>query len=231
MAGFNFTYGTSGTAYVISSVPSTSQILLIGNASGEATGDTYAVDNMEDYDLPDGFGKFISPMTFAPGSNCESLEYTMEGRIRTLRDTQDSGAPYLAAVRQRTFDAATAGTRWELMLYPRPDTTYTLTAQCSILPDMLTSVALYPYGGPIFASAIKAACLMVVESDVNLVVNGQMSMLFQERLKAALDADLMGGPDVFGYNGNPTPYTGYYNPWLWQYTAPTPYNGNPWSGP
>jgi len=225
MAGFNFTYGTSGTSYVISSVTSTSIVVLTGNASAETTGDTYAVDNMEDYNMPDDFGAVVGSLTMPSTGRNSVITLTSEYELRKMRTVEAEGVPRLAAIRQMAFTGAT-GQRWELMLYPRPTETLALTMKYSILPNMLTA-ALYPYGGAAHADTIKAACLASVESDVNHVVNGQWAMKFQERLVASIAVDGRNVADSLGYNGNVTSYQ-VDSGTLWHdYTTPLEFNGQP----
>lgn len=78
------------------------------------------------YDLPDDFGAMEGVFTYATGITSVQFSMVGEGRIRALRAGSDSSSsPHMFAIRPKVTVAGSS-TRWEVILWPTPQTTYTL---------------------------------------------------------------------------------------------------------
>lgn len=178
-----------------------------------AAGATFTLEHDGNYTLPDNFGSMISQyMTFNDDIVGPRVNLTGEGQIRTLRQGDNVfGQPKLAAVRPKTSTGST-GQRWELLLYPIPDDTYTLYYRYRLLPDSL-STGLYPYGGAAHTQTIIQSCMAMAELKMDGKRGPQWEQ-FVTMLTASIEQDLEVGRVMnFGYNGDnsPRPYKSHDN--------------------
>lgn len=159
--------------------------------------DTTAAD--EDQDLPDDFGHIEGTFTYEPEVSTHQIRVVGEGRLRQMREAldQDGDIEY-AAIRWKSNDGTT-GQRQEVMWYPTPDDTYTLTYRYYALPFKLTTSLQYPLGGEPHSQTILAACLAAAEERFN---GGRGSKWegFLERVQASIAVDRRNNPVVLGYN-------------------------------
>ena len=192
------TFATSGAAYVIASFTNTSVVVVTGDASGEASGDTITIDN-DDLLLPDDFGGIEGDITFATAEGRPPILIVGEGRIRERRqyDTQ-ADRPQIAAITPYTFTAAT-GQRWMLSLYPTPDQAYTLGYRYQRLFDMVAADGDFFWGGLPYGEAIIQACLAVSEQR-RTGKRVYHNTLFMQAISAAVSHDRTTGPQHFGRN-------------------------------
>ena len=206
MASFDttITFGTSDTEYTIASYTSATVVKVLGNASGEATGDTIEISGQQDYDLPDDFGAIVGNMTFAASDSClyPSIKLTSEYNIRVMRQDDVSSLSYPAYVAIRAVaNAGTSGQRYEAMFSPAPTAEYTLDYKYTVLPNTIGSTATYPLGGALHAETILASCMSVAEERLNDTA-GLKRQLFNERLQVSMTLDAKAGADYLGYNGD-----------------------------
>lgn len=157
----------------------------------------------EDYDLPDDFGGIINgTLTFYGASDTYThLVLVGEGAIRRMRQgvTVDSSYPSYAAVRPKAA-TGTTGQRFEIMLYPTPDDTYTIEYRYMALPGKLTEAKPYPLGGAMYSEVILEGCLAIAEQRLDDAA-GQHTNSFMALLAAAIERDRAANtPDFFGYN-------------------------------
>ena len=199
----NLKFGTSGTSYAIKTFVSTTQVKVTGDASGEAAGQAYTVTANGNYDLPDAFGSLDGPITFQPGDLYTDLLIVGEGEIRRRRVVDTTATiPVYAAIRPKSSDGST-GQRFELLIWPTPDASYTLDYAYYLNPDDLTDANPYPLGGNAYGECLLASCLAVAEQKSHDAV-AQHTMRFKELLAAAIARDKSSQrPNVYG-SLNPT---------------------------
>jgi hypothetical protein len=149
-----------------------------------------------DYTLPADFGSMFGDFTFALGTGYGPVKRTSEQTIRTSRQYRDrTGRPEHFALRWRTQTSG-MNQQQEVLFWPTPDGTYTLTYQYAILPGLLSKKNPYPLGGPRMSQLMIEACKAVGET----VKNGQRGdqwNIFREELMATIQMDK-------GTNSDPT---------------------------
>ena len=209
MASFatTITFDTSETAYTVYAYTSATEIIVTGDASGEASGDTVTIGAQRDFDLPDDFGSIRGSITFGSESfEHRSVRIISEYQIRNLRQTGsiETDEPIYAAVRPLAFTGV-SGLRYELLVYPTPSSSYTLSYKYNALPNALSTANPYPYGGAVHAETILASCLAIAENRSN-DESGVKAQAFQERLRASIEYDKRNAPDYYGYNGDSSIY-------------------------
>ena len=163
-----------------------------------------AADN--DYDLPDDFGFMITPFTFnqAQYFGNQGIQLVGEGvfRQRQQLEFDYTGPPFLACITPKTTNG-TNGQRFEVRFHPKPDTSYTLSYRYSILPDVLASAVVFPYGGAAYGQLFLQACLAEAEQRYNDSASTNHQARFQSMLAAAIERDRKTGhPSNLGYNGD-----------------------------
>jgi len=159
------------------------------------------VADTADYELPDDFGGIEGDLTFGQSEGYTPIPVRGESQIRIQRQyNTGTGRPRLAATRPKE-SAGTDGQRFELMLWPTPDTEYTLYYRYRVLPDALTSASIaYPYGGSAHAATIRASCLAAAELAQE--TEGPRLNDFMRKLSASISRDCRMGPQKLGYNAD-----------------------------
>jgi len=196
------TFTTSGTAYTIDGYTSATEVTVTGDASGEASGDTFTISAQYIYDLPDDFGGINGGFTYNSQNLYDYIKVVDEKQIRDLRQgTSIVGHPRYAAIRTRTLDA-TSGQRFEVLFYPNPNSSYTLTYAYIPLVDNIASGTPYPLGGMAHSETILASCLAVAEERLDDTL-GEKRKYFMERLRASIEADERANTaETLGYNAD-----------------------------
>lgn len=164
------------------------------------------VSGTYNYTLPDSFGGIESVLTFAStDSQLGPIKIVGEEVIRKLREGQSSstGIPCYAAIRPLNVSAgATAGQRFEMILWPTPNGSYTLTYRYFALVSALSASLLYALGGQRHSETLLAACLARAEEEAN-DTRGIYWARFVESLKGSIRADQRGFErEYYGYNGD-----------------------------
>lgn len=161
----------------------------------------YTLHHNGNYDLPDDFGGIEGDMIYPEGSNKPNIRIIGEGKIRSLRaGTNARRDPEFAAIRPMKQATTTTGQRFEIMFFPVPSVTRTLSYKMLVLPELLTDAITHPYGGAMHAEAILASCLAVAESQED-EQRGVKWQEFMERLAASIQIDKkMLSAEYFGYN-------------------------------
>lgn len=154
------------------------------------TGTISATSGDLDYTLPDDFSNILDgSVTFGVGITNRRLEKVDEPDLRAMQAMDNkSGVPRYYAIRP-VAHAPTTGQRWEMLLYPTPDASYTLTYRYVYLPDTITSTNIYPVGGARYSEVILASCLAAAESRQDDNVNGPHFQRFMRLLGSAIRAD------------------------------------------
>jgi hypothetical protein len=191
---------TDTGSFTVSTFSSSTVVVVSGDATSAAK--TFAIASAGSFRLPDDFGGFEGKFSFPAGDLYSGLVVTGEGRIRELTSVDNSsGRPEYAAVRPIASTGA-AGQRFELVVYPLPDTAYVLTYRKVILANQLTANNPYPLGGMAHAETILASCLAAAEEHID-ETRGVRYQAFIERLEASIHTDSrLKTPDYFGYNGD-----------------------------
>ncbi len=203
MVGSEFKFVTSAVTYTITGFSSSTVIEVQGDASGEASGDTFTIATTGAYRLPGDFGGIIGDITFAPDEGYFApLPIRSESQVRRmLQGSTDSGRPIYAAVRPATTDG-TKGQRHDLLSYPIPDADYPVSFQYNVIPDAMTSAAEFPYGGTMHNETIKAACIAAAELSTR-EQRGARWQDYQDRLQESIRRERYANtPDSLGYNAD-----------------------------
>lgn len=144
-----------------------------------------------DYTLPDGFSGVMidESVTYSVGSGLRRLEKIPEAQLRTLQSKNNqSGTPVFYCVRARTH-APTTGHRFEILLYPTPSASATLSFRYETLPDTITSSDIYPHGGAMHSGTIIEAILSEAESMLDDNPEGVHYKRFLELLSSSIRTD------------------------------------------
>jgi hypothetical protein len=153
-----------------------------------------------EYELPDLFGDIVGTMNFAPGEWNDEVEPASIAAIRARRQAtiNMTGPPRIYAV---ALDETTpALRRYKLMLWPTPDSAYTLYYQMALLQNPVGPDRPYVYGGEMHAETIRASCLAAAESYIN-DSRGEKYAAYLERLEVSVQRDIrQNEPKTLGYN-------------------------------
>lgn len=157
-----------GTDHTIVAYSSSTVVYLSGDQSS-ISAKTWAMTTTGDYTLPATFGgEYNGEPTYAAGTNQGiSVEWSNELSIRQWRAnlSNDSGVPFWIAIRPMatTFDTRR---RWELVVYPNPDEVWTIEFPYTLYFDKLVNLTDVPPTPFLHDDTVKAACLAIVEKDV-----------------------------------------------------------------
>lgn len=199
----NGTLVVDNVAYEIASRTDDTHIELSAAwAEATETAASYTLRHNGNYDLPDDFGGIEGDMIDEEGSNKPRVRIIGEGKIRSLRSGSTSRTdPQFAAIRPKKHTTTTTGQRFEIMFFPIPAVTRTLSYKMLVLPSMLVDTTItHPYGGAAHAETILASCLAIVESQED-EKRGEKWQEFMDRLAASIQVDKkMISADYFGYN-------------------------------
>ncbi len=185
------------------------------------------VANQSVYDLPEDFGMLDSPITYAPSENVMYPDVQVLGehqlRIMLQRDHVGPSRPTAAAVRVKT-GVQEGGTRYEMLLWPVPDSSYELHYKYRVQPGDDLSVI---HGGDAHKQTILEACYAAADSMANKRSRPH-EQYFMERLIASVSYDrMLKAPKKMGYNAD---RSNKVNPKGSRYYGPTgnavTYNGN-----
>lgn len=203
MVGRSFTFDTSSTSYTITGYQSTTVIEVSGDASGEASGDTFTITANGLYRMPGDFGGILGDLTFQADEGFYApLQIRSESQVRTMLQTStDAGRPIFAALRAAETDG-TIGQRYDLMTYPIPDADYPLSFQMNVLVDSINVNAGFPYGNMAHSETIKAAIIAYAEVSTR-ETRGVRWQEYQDRLAESIRRERYANtPERLGYNGD-----------------------------
>ena len=145
-----------------------------------------------DIDLPDSFGQHMLAATLTGQDDDEParLDQLSREEMREKREYESgsNAVPAFAAWQPKAFDATT-GERFELIVHPTPDDSYTVKVEYRDQPDRLTPAAPYPRGGMLHGDTILKACQAAAERDQDDEA-GVLNQRFKERLAASLQMDM-----------------------------------------
>lgn len=160
-----------------------------------------------DYSLPQDFGGMIGLVTILTTSGVYgTLKTVNEGMIRARRSTTQnvSGIPQQVAIRPKPQSQGFPQ-GWEMLVFPTPQTTYTIQFRMLVNPQRLSKENPYPYGGAQHAQTILLACLSEAEQKVQDIQNGPHQTEYLRRLAASIALDSQAGRgEHLGYSGDPS---------------------------
>ena len=200
MIGKSFTFDTSGNSYEITAYASTSSVTITPILDAADSGQDFTITADGDYRLPDDVADIEGDMQFDLDDGFGPVKGVSQGIIKRLRARSDTTShPEIYSIVPLTTDGV-LGQRSDLMLYPEPDTDYTLHYSYIIMPDKL-SASLYAYGASVHSDTLEASCLAMAELERD-EGRGARWQLWIERLMASVAVDRKRVPDSFGRHGD-----------------------------
>lgn len=199
MIGHSFVFDASEIGYTVTGYTSSTVIVVEGDASGEDADDTFTITPTGAYRLPDDFGSLHGDIMYDEGNGPAKIGVSSSSLIRNRLSASDSssGKPTMAAVEPVVTDG-TVGQRFDLWLYPVPDTEYTLKYRYTILPDALTTDKLYPYGAQQHSASILESCLAMAERYID-DQQGLHAASYERSLQVSIGLDRQATtPEWFG---------------------------------
>lgn len=143
------------------------------------------------YDLPVDFSGSLNDFTYDPDAGTLRLAKAEEQEIRSLHAFGSiSGKPQYFAVRAKDGELNTE-TQYEVLLWPVPDGTYTLSYRYAIEPPTLNEQNIYPLGNAAHSECILEACLAAAEKTMTPEsTSGFHQQRFAECLAASVKLDM-----------------------------------------
>jgi len=168
----------------------------------------YSITSAGAYRMPDVFGGILGDMYFDVGDGRYTpISIVNEGQVRHKLQASDStGRPYCAAIRPVALaTSTTTGQRFDLIVFPIPDTDYTLHYRYTVLPDALFADGLYPWGGATHAETIKASCLAAAAKTNFPVEKEEKWTEYLRLLQVSIGVDQqLNTAETLGYCGDPS---------------------------
>lgn len=164
------------------------------------------------YPLPEDFVDIISPFSYDTDNPYPPLmDRPVEMIMNARAVNTHSKYPEFYALRRGPYSKET-GQTWEILLYPTPDSAYTLNYQYKIIPKKLEGDNDIPIGGPEHSELLKEMCLAEAEGDKD-EAQGIHTRKASDAMTIAINNDMKKAPHNLGYNGD-----GYsYSVWdLWR---------------
>jgi hypothetical protein len=156
------------------------------------------------YGLPDDFGALVERFSWKGELGYRALELTTTQHIGDLKSIEDdaSGEPVWASIVPRV-NTSTKGQRWDLEVWPVPQTLRTFRYRYRRDPQTMTGDAEYPWGGPPHATAILSAVKAKGEQEKNQVRGPWTEQYEKVDLPLAIQRDLDMRPRNLGENLDP----------------------------
>ena len=162
-----------------------------------------------EYDLPDDFGRLIGVLNYAEAEYRSSIVVISASKLLGMRAYSNlADAPKYAAIRYKEDGAGTVGQRQEMLFYPTPSQSWTLSyeyeAYSGALADALSTppgTRVYPLGGMQLAELYIESCLALAETRINDTI-GQHQQQFQALLVDCIARDRKRGSQRYGQMGN-----------------------------
>lgn len=179
------------------------------NPNGTTDGASEVIDGDDArYYMPDGFyGHVMGSFTYDGSGPLIGvrLSPSSDTHLRELYASNGTttGIPTLVSFRPVTEKN---DTRWEMYVWPKPHSNYTVIGTVRIYPNKLQSLEGRPNAGFEFDEAIKAACLYEAEIQRKDTNRGPKKEDWDDALLRAIQIDNQTAPRNLGYNGNGTLY-------------------------
>jgi hypothetical protein len=148
-------------------------------------------DDNSRYYLPDDFGgELLAPFTYAAGDGLAPIRQVDEATIRVLESGGDvSGNPEMFAILPLPVDETDNTQRWQVMFWPTPSGTQTVTAQYRRWPAMLSVSTHRSIAGPLHDGTVLAAALAAAEEQ-RADAKGVKEAAYQQNLQRSLALDV-----------------------------------------
>src|SRR5207244_3540755 len=122
--------------------------------------------------LPDDFQAFDGRISLASSGNFAQpwkIEWRNDGEIQQMYAFNPTlqGPPMYAATSVLKGTTGTQGQRFQLLVFPAADQTYTLVSTYVVNPDFMTAANPYHYGGPAHSETVLESCLAVLEERLD----------------------------------------------------------------
>jgi hypothetical protein len=195
MVGHTITVGSG--SYTITAYTSSTEVTLDSTASGEGAGPSISIAATDTYRAPDNFGELVNRMWFGPdeGRDRQWVEQRDIDEIYQMRSDEITGTPVYVGVNPVVNSVGQQ--RYDFVFYYQPDSEYILNYRYRILPDVVTSGSPNAYGPPWFGSVLLAAVRAEAEFEFTRQY-GEMELLFNRRLNAAIARDRATGAKTLG---------------------------------
>lgn len=187
------------------------------------------------YELPEDFAQMYGPLTHSTSGSTlyPAINFVGEHIIRQLLQRQESSArPDRAAVRVKP-KGDTTSTKYELLLWPVPDDSYTIeyryrvnpdTSQADSLPALVSSMDLH--GGDRYSEMFLEAAFLAAD-EIMGVKRSVHEERFMRAVMSAVGSDrLTSAPDSMGYNGDPSSRRQWTGDWHEYDENVVTYNGS-----
>lgn len=174
MVGHSITVGT-GT-YTISAYTSSTVVTLATTAVSQGAAPALSITADGDVRLPDDFDGFREGISFAPESGYPGLLPNTPEGIRELRATDVATRRPTYFSHEGAAFSTTAGQRYNLMLWPTPDSDYTLHFSYLRSPAKMTADAEYPVGGLVHGDTILQCAYAAAELDQTKVAGPHVAL-------------------------------------------------------
>lgn len=192
--------------YTIQSYTDADTVVLTATPDPVITAKTFSITANGAYRLPDDCGGVSGRVTFDSGEGYwQPIPMASETQLRSmLQASTTTGRPEMCAIRPLAIsDSGAAGQRFDLMVWPIPDTNYPLWFKQLPLVDALSSSSTYPLGGMAHADTLRASCLAAAEMG-KLRQRGPKWQEFMDRLSSSVQHDKQSmTPETLGVVRNP----------------------------
>lgn len=149
------------------------------------------IQGQADYDLPGGFGGFVSDLYYADDlAGGVKISRTSPEIILALRQAEQASLGYPSSF--AVMPIATGGVTpqvWTMMLHPTPDGAWRFRGRYRINPDTLSQLAQYPVGGVPIADALVASVIAAADEMLNDQPLGVAYQNFLVKLRSAIAHD------------------------------------------
>lgn len=196
----DYTGATGLFTFAASSVPSTIEAgdTLLYAGSGNVAGDAAR------YFLPDDSVGIINfPWTYPETGPLVRIDRVTEARMRELRaaTSSTSGDATLYATRAINTTATSTGKRWEVIFWPTPSGTETITTTYKRSPQALSDTGDLSVAGPQHDRSVLAAALAAAEIQRDDKV-GPREAAYQSALARSMKLDDRTAPESLGDYGD-----------------------------
>jgi hypothetical protein len=178
--------------------------------------------------LPEDFGSPEGDITCLSSITQVTWPIQITGIGKILQNYQVTpttvGRPLLAATTPIKGTTPTAGTRWQLWMYPITDQDYQIQMCYNINPEILTTANPYTLGGMQHSETFLESCLTIAEERMDDAPSTHKAK-FMERLAASISTDRRLKPELVGYNRDRSDQTGAWDRSLLHWLSSVTYNG------
>jgi hypothetical protein len=155
----------------------------------KAAGTVTQISGTYAYALPADFGGWVGDFTAAAAGATRRIKVIYEGDLRASQSMEEvSGDPEYVTVRAIAHTTLTADQTFELVFFPKPNSTSVLHYRYTTVPGLLTTTNKFPAGVVGHAETIAAACMAKAECVIK-GAPGPMTQMYQQQLQASVMLD------------------------------------------